>query len=76
MLAAVGGKEPRKGIRLQGGVIFQRGTDYTAYGAFRRFCRGKKNRVFPVVGGESVPQQGKLGAGSAAIAPFKHGKIA
>jgi len=76
MLAAIGGKEPRKGIRPQGGVIFQRGTDCTAYGAFRRFRCGKKRRGLREMRGEFLSQQGKLGTGSAAIAPFKYGKIA
>jgi hypothetical protein len=76
MLTAVGGKEPGKGIWVQSGVIFQRGTDQKAYGTPSRLRGREENRVFMPADGKFLPEQGKLGTGSAPITPFKYGKIA
>ena len=75
MLSAVGGKEPRKGIGVQGGIVFQRGTDQAADSARSWLRGGEKSRAVRMGTGALFGQQGKLGAGSAAVAPFKYGKI-
>jgi hypothetical protein len=60
---------------VQGRVIFQRGTDQAANSARCRLGGGEKSRAMRAGTGALFPKQGKLGAGSAAVAPLKYGKI-